>query len=85
MNQPEQLNTTVAHNTRSNDFAQETLGLCATEVINALSSQPICPKCEQLCFRDTGWKEYRIARCANCGWHGKTITYDEYITNKLYR
>ena len=81
----EQMQTTVAHNNRANDFAQETLGLSPTEVINALSSQPICPKCERLAFRDEGWKERHIARCANCGWHGQTITYDEYITRKLYR
>ena len=81
----EQISKVVAHNNRANDFAQETIGLSATEVINALSAQPICPKCEQLAFRDVGWKEKRIATCKNCGWHGQTITYDEYITNKLYK
>ena len=81
----ENIKEVVRHNTRANDFAQDTLGLSANEIINALSSQPVCPKCERLAFRDVGWKEHRNARCANCGWRGQTCTYDEYITEKLYR
>lgn len=85
MQMPDYFQNTVDHNMRSGDFALETMGLSPTEIINALAGQPVCPKCERLAFRDVGWKENRIATCSNCGWHGKTVTYDEYITKKLYR
>jgi len=81
----ENLNQVVQHNTRANDFAQDTMGLTAHQVITALGSQPVCPKCERLAFRDVGWKENRNASCANCGWRGQTVTYDEYITERMYR
>lgn|GEM_PF-2569126 len=51
------------------------------EILRRHGQRLICPKCETGAYR-TGKDR---ARCNKCGWEGKSITVDEYITEKLYR
>ncbi len=52
------------------------------EIIRHYGNRLICPKCERGAFRH---KKKDMAMCATCGWFGKALTIDEYLTSKLYR
>lgn len=50
------------------------------------SEHPVCPRCEKIALRHTGWATNRIARCPACGWTGRAPTLvREYKRDKLWR
>ena len=52
----------------------------------AYTEHPVCPKCEKIALRHTGWTKNRIARCPACGWTGVATTLmKEYQQKKLWR
>ena len=78
----------------ANDFSRRDLleeaarkrrPLTADEQFRMYKTHPVCPKCEKLAFRDKGYKAEGWSRCPSCGWHGKTVTLDEVIHERLYR
>ena len=79
------LENLVSHATTHKFWQQDTSGLSSTQVLRQFSNRAICPRCERFAYRDKGWDSSKYARCPACGWSGKTITIDEYISAKLYR
>ncbi len=61
---------------------QSKMVLGTTEIMRRYGQRLICPKCERGAFR-CGSKN--TARCNKCGWFGRSITIDEYLTEKLWR
>ncbi len=56
--------------------------LGSDDLIRHHGNRLICPKCEKGAFRHL---HKDTAKCPSCGWFGKALTVDEYLTNKLYR
>ena len=52
------------------------------DIIKHHGNRLICPRCERGAFRHI---KKDMAKCPVCGWFGKALTVDEYITNKLYK
>ena len=52
------------------------------DIIKHHGNRLICPKCERGAFRHI---KKDMAKCPTCGWFGKALTVDEYLTNKLYK
>ena len=51
-----------------------------------LGENPMCPKCERVALRDTGYTKDKIGHCPACGYRGKMlVTLNEYAKKKLYR
>lgn len=50
------------------------------EMLRQHGNRLICPRCERAALR---YGARDRARC-KCGWEGKSITVDEYMTEKLY-
>lgn len=46
------------------------------------SQRLICPKCERGAF---GHGDKNHAKCPHCGWYGRSVTIEEYLTARLYR
>jgi DNA-directed RNA polymerase subunit RPC12/RpoP len=63
----------------------DTHGMTGQQILKLYKTSAICPRCERLAFRDKGWQARRIARCPRCGWRGRAVTVDEYITGNLYK
>lgn len=52
------------------------------EIIRRHGNRLICPKCETGAYR---YGAPDRARCNKCGWEGRSVTVDEYLTQKLWR
>ena len=57
-------------------------GLSNWELMRLFGARLICPKCERVAFRH---KKKDMAFCPKCGWHGRSITVDEYLNEKTNR
>ena len=54
--------------------------------IEKLGDNPVCPRCERVALRDTGWSTDKIGRCPQCGYRGRmTVTLREYAEKHLYK
>lgn len=54
--------------------------------VNRHIEHPVCPRCEKIALRDTGWQSERRASCPSCGWRGRTTTtLNEYMKERMYR
>ncbi|MDR0931372.1 MAG: hypothetical protein LBM38_06525 [Clostridiales bacterium] len=78
-------NKFVAHGVSNDIWASDRRGMTSLQMIQKYKDRAVCPRCERWALRDKGWAKGRIARCPHCGWHGRTITIDEYLTSKLYK
>ncbi len=67
-----------------NDMRDKKKGivLASQEIMRRHGQRLICIKCERAALR-YGKKDR--ARCNWCGWEGKSVTVDEYLTQKLWR
>lgn len=52
------------------------------DIIKHHGERLICPRCERGAFRHI---KKDMAKCPVCGWFGKSVTVDEYLTQKLYK
>jgi len=59
--------------------------LSAATMLKQMSERGICPRCESMTYRTEGWQQFNISQCPKCGYHGKTVTIDEYLNKRLYR
>jgi len=81
----EEINKVAANMVRGKEWARDVAGMSASQVLAEFTNHPICPRCEGMACRDHGWTSESRAACINCGWRGRTVTMDEYITERMYR
>lgn len=54
--------------------------------IEKLKDNPVCPRCERVALRDTGYAENRTAQCPHCGYRGPMpVTLREYAEKMMYK
>lgn len=54
--------------------------------IEKLKDNPVCPRCERVALRDTGYTENRTAQCPHCGYRGSMpVTLREYAEKMMYK
>ena len=74
------------HNLGRAEVKQKGLVLGSWDMIHKFGKRLICPKCERVMYYD--YKENdkkKYGRCPHCGYHGESITLDEYLTEKMDR
>ena len=74
----------IKHAVESPMMREDTQGMSCGEILSKFKNRAVCPRCEKWAYRDKGWQNGQVACCPACGWRGKTITMDEFITNRLY-
>ena len=60
-------------------------GLNERQILKAYAKQPVCPKCGQVIYRHTGYRENGSAMCNQCGPVKSTITLDQFLSSKLHK
>lgn len=75
----------INHATQHEWWKSDVKGMSNNDILRNFKNRAVCPKCEAWAYRDKGWRDGGYARCPKCGWSGKTITIDEYITHQLYK
>ena len=74
------------HNLGRAEVKREGIVKGSWDMIRRFGQRLICPKCERAMYYD--YKEHdtkKLGRCPHCGYHGESITLDEYLKEKMDR